>query len=90
MDKANELRTKYIDGLAVNGDVPPGGKSVYLATKKNILDAYGAGDRSENLMRAYIYLTAQEGNFVEKEKALNELCEKPQNCEDFLAEIHIK
>lgn len=60
LDAANELRSKYTDGLAVNGDVPPGGVSTYLTTKKSIIDAYRSGDRSKNLIRAYIYLTSQE------------------------------
>jgi hypothetical protein len=34
LDAANELRTKYIDGLGFHVDTPQGEKSTYLTTKK--------------------------------------------------------
>lgn len=42
LDKANELRSKYIDGLGFHGDPVPGQKSKYLTTKEEIINAYNA------------------------------------------------
>lgn len=89
LDAANELRAKYIDGLGFHVDTAQGTKSTYLKTKKDILDAYQSGNRSPNLMRAYIYLVAQEGDFAEKERLVKEFCKSTEMCKEFIAQISI-
>lgn len=89
LDVANELRAKYIDGLGFHVDTAQGTKSTYLKTKKDILDAYQSGNRSPNLMRAYIYLVAQEGDFAEKERLVKEFCKSAEMCKEFIAQISI-
>ena len=44
-----------LDGLAVQGE-----ESKYLVEKKKLFDEYNAGNRSINLLRAYIYLSSLE------------------------------
>jgi hypothetical protein len=90
LDAANELRTKYIEGLGFHADDIQGEKSRYLTTRKSIIDTYNSGDRSPNLMRAYMYMTAQEGNFTEREKIMKEFCKDEKQCREFMAQIEIK
>lgn len=89
LDKANELNSRYIYGLGFHGDPILGVKSKYLTTKEEIVNAYNRGDRSVNLMRAYIYMLAQEGNFVTKEKIIRELCVQEELCKEFITDILI-
>jgi hypothetical protein len=40
-------------------------------------------------MRAYIYMTAQEGDFVERERVIKEFCRDAEMCKEFMADISI-
>ena len=64
LDTVNALYSTYIRGLWFHADTHTGDKSTYQTTRKSIIDAYANGDRSSNLMRAYIYLLTQEWNFI--------------------------
>lgn len=55
-----KLDTDYIAHFRLDGFTAVGQENKYLGTKKKLVDAYNAGDRSLNLLRAYIYLTGLE------------------------------
>ncbi len=62
------LESDYIANLRLRGLIDPGEESLYLVEKKNIVSGYDSGDRSLNILRAYIYLSALEGDFQTKER----------------------
>lgn len=55
-----KLDTDYISHFRLDGFTDPGNETKYLVEKKKLVDAYNAGDRSLNLLRAYIYLSGLE------------------------------
>ena len=70
-----KLESDYIANLRLRGLTDPGKESLYLVEKKNIVSAYDSGDRSLNVLRAYIYLSALEGDFQTKERLESEMCQ---------------
>jgi hypothetical protein len=65
-DQSLQLDTDYISNFRLDGFTDPGEDTKYLTEKQKLIDAYNAGDRSLNLLRAYIYLTWLEGNFADE------------------------
>jgi hypothetical protein len=73
-DVSLDLDKNYIANFRLDGFTNSGEESNYVVEKKNLKDAYNAGDRSLNLIRAYIYLSTLEGDFVMKSTLEDELC----------------
>lgn len=71
-----KLDNDYITHFRLDGFTKTGDKSKYMVEKKKLIDAYNAGDRTLNLLRAYIYLSGLEGDFVTKDALEKELCQK--------------
>ena len=60
LQEAINLHENYIQKLGFHPHLKEGEESVYLTTKQQIIDAYNAGNRTVNILRAYIYLTSLE------------------------------
>lgn len=59
-DESLQLDAEYISHFRLDGLSQPGEESKYLVEKKKLLDQYNAGNRSINVLRAYIYLASLE------------------------------
>lgn len=59
-DQSLQLDLNYINHFRLDGFIDPGQESKYLTEKEKLVQAYNKGDRSLNLLRAYIYLTGLE------------------------------
>ena len=89
-EQSLRLESDYISNLRLHGATQPGERSIYFDTKKNILDAYSKGDRSVNLLRAYIYLSTLEGNASMRDTLEKELCQTdPTTCQRALAHVTV-
>ncbi len=69
-----DLDKNFINNFRLDGFTEQGETSVYLTEKKKLEDAYLAGDRSLNTLRAAIYLTSLEGDFSRKSLLEEEFC----------------
>ena len=56
-DQSLQLDTNYIANFRLDGFTDPGEETKYLTEKQKLIESYNKGDRSLNLLRAYIYLT---------------------------------
>lgn len=74
-DESLKLDRNYIDNFRLDGFTDPGEETKYLVEKKKLIDLYNSGDRSLNLIRAYIYLSSLEGDFAMRGILEKELCE---------------
>lgn len=89
-EKAAKLHKEYIKKLGFQGPLKEGEESTYLKTKQWIIDAYVAGNRTANLLRAYIYLTSLESDFIQRDTLVKELCEVDSStCENSLTDVTI-
>lgn len=89
-DQSLQLDVDYISNFRLDGFTDPGEETKYLTEKQKLVEAYNKGDRSLNLLRAYIYLTGLEGNFSMKSTLEAELCKLyADTCSDALAEASI-
>jgi hypothetical protein len=89
-EEALQLEHDYIKWLRLSAPTPPGSESLYLKERGDIIDAYKNGDRSIQLLRAYIYLATLEGDFETKEKLEKELCTIDTDiCEKSLTKVLI-
>lgn len=73
-DQSLQLDLNYISNFRLDGFTEPGEESKYLTEREKLIAAYKAGDRSLNLIRAYIYLAGLEGDFIMKSTLEGELC----------------
>ncbi len=65
-DQSLQLDLNYISNFRLDGFTDPGEETKYLTEREKLIKAYKGGDRSLNLIRAYIYLAGLEGDFVIK------------------------
>ena len=56
-DQSLQLDTNYIANFRLDGFTDRGEETKYITEKEKLIQAYNSGDRSLNLLRAYIYLT---------------------------------
>ncbi len=89
-EKAAKLNKEYIKKLGFQTPLKEWEESTYLKTKQEIIDAYAAGNRTTNILRAYIYLTSLESDFTQRDILVKELCEiDPSTCEKSLTDVTI-
>lgn len=89
-DESLQLDLKYITHFRLDGFTDPGEATPYLVEREKLVKAYEGGDRSLNLIRAYIYLASLEGNFALKSTLEAELCKLyPATCSATLVEASI-
>jgi Carboxypeptidase regulatory-like domain len=74
-DDSLKLDKDYISHFRLDGFTKTGQETQYLTEKEKLVSAYNRGERSLNLIRAYIYLTGLEGDFTMKNTLEKELCE---------------
>jgi hypothetical protein len=90
IEKAFQLHKDFIKKLGFQHPLKEGEESTYLKTKQEIIDAYTAGNRTTNLLRAYIYLSSLEGDFAQRDTLLKELCTvDASTCEQTLADVSV-
>lgn len=90
IEKAFQLHKDYIKKLGFHPHLKEGEESVYLKTKQEIIDAYAAGNRTTNLLRAYIYLTSLESDFAQRDILIKELCAVDSStCEKTLTDVTV-
>jgi len=85
-----KLEFDHIANLRLHGYTQQGSKSIYFKEKESIIAAYNGGDRSQNILRAYIYLTTLEADFETKAKLEKELCDTyPDTCHASLVKVNV-
>ncbi len=90
IEKAFQLHKDYVKKLGYQKHLQPGETSTYLSTRQEIIDAYMAGNRTTNLLRAYIYLTSLESDFNQRDSLIKELCSiDPTTCQQTLTDVSI-
>jgi hypothetical protein len=89
-EESLQLDSQHIANFRLHGMTKTGEESVYLREKNTVRDAYNAGDRSINILRAYLYLSALEGDFDMKSKLETELCTvAPETCQKSLVPVTV-